>query len=205
MSIDFKKHLHRQLTFMRLSCESYDAGHTDESIRIATVIRVLVNDTKNSTSLLKHLGAQGINLSTTVLSSPAPGTVLFSGMGRLKLAAGPAATGGRWGASTDPDSIKAQLPASAWWAQIVYIAGKTKLSRKDLVLSAADKDGGAHVDAKLTPGYEALMHSGERGLFYYPTKGENENFQPIMNAHLVYLRQMGHELLNSPELLKLAS
>ncbi len=126
------------------------------------------------------------------------------GMGRLTLTAGPTATGGTWKPSISPDSIKTQLSVSDWWNQIVYILGTARCSRKDLVLAAADKDGGAHVDAKLTADYETLMTSGERGFFHYPT-GETGNFKPIMDAHLVYLRQIGHELLNSPDLLALAS
>jgi hypothetical protein len=49
------------------------------------------------------------------------------------------------------------------------------------------------------------MTTGERGFFHYPTVGETGNFKPIMDAHLVYLRQIGHELLSSPDLLALAS
>ena len=73
-----------------------------------------------------------------------------------------------------------------------------------MVLAAAYKDGGAHVDAKLTADYETLMTSGERGFFHYQTTGETGNFKPIMDAHLVFLRQIGHELLSSPDLLALA-
>lgn len=68
MSIDFKAHLSRQLTFLWRSCEAYDEGHTDEAVRIASVIRVLIHDTPKSTSLLNHLGALGISLSSTVSS-----------------------------------------------------------------------------------------------------------------------------------------
>lgn len=204
MPQDFKKKLEHQLEFLRHSCDSYDAGFTAEGVRIATSVRVLIHDTKNATSLLKHLGAQGIKLSSTVATiTPHPGTVMFSGMGRTTITvSSPTATSGTWTPSTSHDSIKIQLSVSDWWNQIVYILRQTRLSRKDLVLSAADKDGGAHVDAKLTVDYETLMNSGELGFFRYPTK---EGFQPIMDAHLVYLRQIGHELLHSPDLLALAS
>jgi hypothetical protein len=198
---DFKKHLHRQVGFLRRSCESYDSGHTDEGIRIATSIRVLIHDTKNSTSLLKHLRARNIKLSSTVETVGGPGTILFSGMGRATLTVGPAATVGKWEASTTADSIRIQLLVSDWWNQIVYVRGNTRLCRKDLVLAAADKDGGAHVDSKLTTDYQTLMRSGECGFFYYPD--ETGSFRPIMDAQLVYLRQMGHELLSSPDLLAL--
>jgi hypothetical protein len=202
---DFKTHLQRQLGFLRRSCESYDAGHTDESVRIATVTRVLIHDTNNCTSLLKHLGALSIKLSSTVWNIPRSQTAMLSGMGRLTLITGPTATGGTWKPAISPDSIKVQLSVPEWWNQIVYILGVTRCSRKDLVLAAADKDGGAHVDANLTADYETLMTSGERGFFYYPAIGEKGSFQPIMDAHFVYLRQIGHELLSSPDLLALTS
>ena len=53
---DFPTHLGRQLQFLHQSCASYDGGFFDEAIRMATVMRVLLHDTKHSTSLLKHLG-----------------------------------------------------------------------------------------------------------------------------------------------------
>jgi hypothetical protein len=129
---------------------------------------------------------------------------MLSGMGRLTITTGPAASA-TWKASTSSDSIKTERPVSEWWNQIVYILGKARCSRKDLVLAAANKDGGAHVDAALTADYETLMTSGERGFFHYSPTGEMGTFQPIMDAHLVYIRQMGHELLNSPDLLALTA
>jgi hypothetical protein len=131
-----------------------------------------------------------------------PSAVMFGGMGRLTIRGGPQASA-TWKASTSADSIRTQLPLPEWWNQIVFILGKTRCSRKDLVPAAADKDGGAHVDAKLTGDYETLMTSGIRGFFHYSPTGETGTFKPIMDAHLVYIRQMGHEVLNSPELLAL--
>jgi hypothetical protein len=199
VAIDFKKKLEQQMGFLRRSCDSYDAGYTDESLRIAMVIRILIHDTKASTSLLNHLNAVAINLSSTVETIASPRTALMHAMGRLTISQ----AGATWKAATTPDAIKTQFPVSDWWNQIVYIQGAARLSRKDLVLAAADKDGGAHVDAELTSEYEALISSGERGFFHYSPTGEMDKFQPITDAHLVYIRQMGHELLSSPELLAL--
>jgi hypothetical protein len=41
-------HLRRQLEYLRRSCELYDAGHLDEAVRLAMVIRVLIHDTKKT-------------------------------------------------------------------------------------------------------------------------------------------------------------
>jgi len=195
--VEFKQYLEQQLGFLRRSCDSYDDGYTDEAIRIATTIRVLIHDTKSSTSLLKHLGALNIKLSSTVMGNHLPNAVMLMGMGRLRIVGGGSTT---WEAATAPDAIKTQLTVSDWWNQIVYILGKNQASRKTLILAAANKDGGAHVDATLTTEYESLMNTGQRGFFHYSPTNETHNFQPVMDAHLVYLRQMGFEILSSPEL-----
>ena len=127
---------------------------------------------------------------------------MFSGMGRMTFRGGPPATA-TWEASTGPGNITTQLAVSKWWNQTVFVLGKTRASRNDLVLAAANKDGGAHVDAKLTEEYETLRTSGVRGFFHYSPTGEAGTFTPIMDTHLIYIRQMGHEVLNSPELLAL--
>jgi hypothetical protein len=70
-------------------------------------------------------------------------------------------------------------------------------------LATANKDGGAHVDDRPSVEYETLKTTGQRGFFHYSPTGEMGNFVPIMDAHLVYIRQMGHEILGSPELIAL--
>ncbi len=196
--MDYRAHLVKQLGFLWRSCAAYDQGHTDEAIRIATVIRVVLHDTRRATSLLKHLDALNITLSTSVSTMDRSGTVFLFGMGR-----GTAnASGMTWKANTDCTGIVRQLSIEDWWNQVVFISGSTQATRKSLVLTAADRDGGAHVDSKLSAEYEALMTTGERGWFHYP--GEDGAFRPIMDSHLMYIRQMGFELLNSPDLLDLA-
>jgi hypothetical protein len=93
------------------------------------------------------------------------------------------------------------MPVERWWEQTVFVLDHdTWVSRKEVVLTAADKDGGAHVDESLTPTYERLVKGGDLG-FFVDTHGTE---MPIGNHHYVALRQMGYELLNSPELLALA-
>jgi hypothetical protein len=83
-TVDFKGHLTKQLGFLERSCQSYDAGISDEAIRIATVIRVIIHHTGASTSLLKHLGATTINLLSTTFE-PSAQTVSFVGMGMMRV------------------------------------------------------------------------------------------------------------------------
>jgi hypothetical protein len=200
MEPNFKAHLFRQLGFLWRSCKAYDEGHVDEAIRIATVIRVLIHDTPASTSLLKHLGAENILLSSTVVTQTDIQPVFMSAMGRLRITS----TESIWKPVTDAESLQIQLTAPDWWGQVVYIYGQVHATRKSLVLGAANKDGGAHVDTKLNKEYEALVLGGVRGWFHYSPANDG-HFQPVMNEHFLYIRQMGFEVLNSPELLALSA
>ena len=192
----FQTHLVRKLTFLKRSCESYDAGATDEAIRIATIIRVLIHNTKTSTSLLKHLNATTINLLSTT-SNITPNTVMYFGLGMIQLSG----SNCRYFPSLDFGPVKEMIPVSQWWNQIVFVLDpQTRLSRRKIILSAANQDGGAHVDASLSKEYEALSSDGAIGHFTY---GSNENKayqQPIQEAHFVAIRQMAYELLHSPDL-----
>jgi len=49
-------YLHEHYDFLEQSCARFDAGHEHEAKRIALSVRVLVHDTKWSTSLLALLG-----------------------------------------------------------------------------------------------------------------------------------------------------
>jgi len=105
--------LERQLGFLRNSCVSYDAGSIDESIRIALAIRVLIHDTRNPTSLLRHLNAQHINLATTVEDGPAPDALILPGMAWLQFTS----EGATWRPATTQDAIKGYLCLPKWWNQ----------------------------------------------------------------------------------------
>jgi hypothetical protein len=200
---DFRVQLRRQLDFIRRSCDSFDAGFWNEGIRIAVQTRVLLHTTKQSTSLLTHLAADQTALRTTVDPSfkPSPGLISFQGMGVHQF--------GPQGAQLVPNLDSMQffhgyVPAPDWWQQIVVVLNRTtRMARRDIVLAAANKDGGAHVDPKLTPEYEHLAADGAFG--FYRVEGEKGSMNfPAEDAHLVYLRQMGYELLDSPALANLA-
>jgi hypothetical protein len=84
-----------------------------------------------------------------------------------------------------------------WWNQFIFVLdGKTRLTRKDVVLAAADKHGGAHVDTALTPEYERLISSHDLGSWVV----NGAEPVPIEGHHYVALRQMGYEVLHSTEL-----
>jgi hypothetical protein len=193
---DFKDHLRRQLAFLARSCAAFDAGFHDEAIRIATIIRVLVHHTSNSTSLLKHLNATTINLLST--SPPtSPSTIMSMGMGTVRVS-----SDGTYAyfPSLGNGPNKVFIPVSKWWDQEVMVQVPIRLTRRHIVRAAADQDGGTHVDAQLSAEYKALTEAGFAGsVVHIGASGRTE--KALEGSHFVCLRQMGYELLHSPELL----
>jgi hypothetical protein len=193
--MNFNEHLKKQLGFLERSCQSYDQGFHDEAIRIATVIRVLTHNTKSSTSLLKHLNSTTIQLLSTCPDTTTAKTLIFYGMGVSRMSGNGECS---YFPSLGDSPVNDFVPVSKWWTQTIFILNtKTRLTRKDIVLAAANKDGGAHVDKKLSPDYEALSNDGSVGTFSYSSNGKESSID-VQNAHLVALRQMGFEILNSP-------
>ena len=202
-SRNFITQLQRQLGFLRRSCDSYDSGFDDEAIRIAVIIRVLLHNTRVSTSLLSLLNAQNINLLSTCPEIDIS-HIMFSGglsWSQLKVENDQCVH-----AKPVPmlDSHKNEdrlLSISDWWEQVVYVISEGRLTRKQIVLTASNQDGGAHVDKKLTREYEALQRG--IGIMGYSIGGQAAEFA-IENLQLSDLRQMGYEILNSPDVLSLA-
>src|SRR5579871_1543576 len=187
MAVDFKAALSRQLDFLQSSCTRYDSGTSGEAIRIATVLRVLFHQTKSSTPLLAHLNARHIRLLSTTLDIIAKLKEPRFASCRLEMYNGMAQiVGGQlYRPKLGQASTQTQIPANEWWRQIVFALDEhTLVARKDIVLDAADKDGGAHVDSKLPLNYERLIESHDLGSWRTP----NGELEPIRNHHYLALR-----------------
>jgi hypothetical protein len=98
--------------------------------------------------------------------------------------------------------------AADWWSQeMIYCKDGVDITRKSLVLWAANQDGGAHVDADPDPGLKLVA----RGLDFTWTIDEEtagvkkSSVVHVQEMHLAALRQFAYEVLNSPDLLSLAS
>lgn len=153
----------------------------------------MFHNSGKSISLLKHLKAN-VRILTQVQSLSkrtmfADATVL--------IAAGAHGSGlrPRLGAG----HYKAFLPEGAWWKQLVYVRNDIKIKRCDIVLTAVNKDGGAHVDSRLTPEYEEF----KRGVWTINWGSANE--QRIEDQQFIFLRDAAYEVLHSPDILSLAN
>ena len=175
---------------------------------MATHFRVIFHTGSGSNkSLLQHLNAiKGLKMLTTVMPV-SESARMFQGMGvHEAVVDGASQTAGFYPIlGTGPFSGEARL--HEWWEQIVYIVSPREhdeqphiFRRKDIILMAVNKEGGAHVDAYVSEDYEKLA-TGAPGHVHYdglPTTEMN-----IIAAHFVCLRQIGYEVLNSRALLDL--
>jgi hypothetical protein len=171
---------------------------------MAVCLRVLFHDTKNQKSLLTRMGARQARVLSTVPPLP-PGAVMFYGMHRLIL---PVRGTPRISVPLGGASHKEFVQPDQWWEQVIYVGGspfrggipgpQLRIRRKDVVLCAADRDGGAHVDPRLTAEYQALVEG-----LWRAKKGSPHTEFSVPDDQFVLLRQMGYEVLNSPDLVAL--
>jgi hypothetical protein len=203
-----KEYLRTHLGFLIKSAAAFDRGETDESIRMAVSMRVLLHDTRSSTSLLTHLKAKDIFLTSTCQHIPDNAIVSGGTMVFTRVTMTPNGPRGEMRAALDDGPpINCHLKAQDWWDQIVFVLAHgqdRRISRKDIVLVAANKDGGAHVDAALTPQYESLKRLGGTLLSVVSNIGGEVKKIEFENIHGLLIRQMVYELLNSPALLALS-
>lgn len=199
-SQDLLHHLRKQMGFLERSCASFDEGFQDEAIRIAVVIRVLVHDTPKSTSLLTQLGIEDLHLRTTCPLIP-ENIIHFTG--GLSTTRTTITDSGEAHFSHIPNLDEREpkrllIPWKYWGKQVIYRLMGKNITRMQIVLGAANKDGGAHVDERLTSEYQAIR-SGVVNVSV--TIGDVETGGPVPDNHLSDLRQMGHEVLTTPQLL----
>ena len=198
---DFKRHLGVQLDFLRNSARAFDSGNKPEAIRIAVVLRVIFYRSTKSISLLDHLNALEIKIRSEAFArrQALTGRRVVAGFSWSLATMVLAPSGCRLEPRTDPSGPCAFVSATEWWNEVVSTLSGNGYTRAKIILWAANKDGGAHVDAKVPEAYAELRASGALGFF------QIGGVQiPVEDAHLTLLRTMAFEVLNSPELLALA-
>lgn len=186
-------HVVEQMNFMRASCEAFDRGNEIESKRLATSVRVLLHTTNRSRSLLAQLHMEMIPFYTTNPrwdpTNLAPHMYL---MQRL--------TGGKGGdfyAPLDdrPPHLLRWIPFTNWWSEYLFDDRQARsLKRSELVLTLANKEGGAHVDPELNEQHESLKHHG--GFGYVAIIAEQKlPFEGDLIAQA--MRQVAHEVITT--------
>jgi hypothetical protein len=189
---ELQEHLEEQLEFIESSASSYDGGFEGEVKRLAVSVRVLVHDTGKSTSLLTLLNRKDVDFVDT--SIPFDETTMMTHSGLVQMSLGgahgskplPILDGGLFSRTTSFDS---------WWNGIVFVdKNRNEFSRKDIVLSLANKEGGAHVDKKLDQKYADLRKNNTLSWFDVAVDGKQT---PSADQVPATMRQIAHEILKT--------
>jgi len=179
---------------------------TDEkeilALPISTAIRVLVHDTPKSISLLEHLKRKNIKFLST--NTAAPKEKIHLGLVRrinFGVNDGKGGEARYWPLCNEKyfqmPNEKNYLNFEEWWSlEKIFINHQSVLTRKDLVLHVANKDGGAHFDTNVEKRYDDFRHSWSGGSSLIGTiSGQKRGYDNIPTYPAI--RQIAYELLNS--------
>lgn len=229
---DLVEKLREQIGFLDRSAALFDEGHEDEALRLAAIMRVLLQDTSTSHSLLGQLGAKE-KLEYLDTSEPIhPRNVLPTmGLVGARIDVGPSGHVGRYAAPLEgnyrdkpaPLYLRgaflgegAELPSDLpeppysrprpfgdWWNDPVTKDSQAELfARRDYVLAAAHKEGGAHVDPSLDAAWAGLTRNNTLNMRVDPAGGVSVSVGPVLggikvalgNPALASIRQIAYEL-----------
>src|SRR5450759_398281 len=189
---ELEEHLKHQISFLETSANAFDDGREEEYKRLALAIRILVRDTSSSHSLL---GQMGKNLKFHDTSSDLDSNNSLPRSGLIAILAESAEPHqSRYIAIFDdsPHTVKT-IDFDSWWNKNVFVNQQGgKLTRKDLILTAADQDGGAHVDLFLEETYANLSRKGLGWSVNHGAKGKI-----LDKPERAAIRQIAHEVLKT--------
>jgi hypothetical protein len=158
---DLLRHFRAQLRFMQKSCDAFDDGDEDEAARLATALRLLLDERRSQRSLMGQIGLLDTTpFISSVLEHDPKNLVPNSGLILL------AKIDDKWKYEPILDSLERHraLRFNDWWNETVFSdLNKNEFTRKELVRSMADQDGGAHVDPTLGEKYACLSRQGALG------------------------------------------
>ena len=208
MAERFSQHLNTQIEFLERSCRAYDDGHEQEGIRIGACLRIMFYDFGNSKSLvLTHMGATSIKLLSTA-SNRSHNAFLPSPMVYIRTNVDTSRSiilNVEARSQLEKSAPTIFLPFADWWTSEDLTKEQTPpVTRKQLVLWAVNKDGGAHVDADLPEEYKSVI-DGISHTYTTSIPGFPPASMPLEILHLAMLRQIGYKVLNSPDVQRLNS
>lgn len=188
---DLQVHLKEQLEFIESSATSFDNGFESEIKRLAVSVRVLVHDTTKSTSLLTLLEQKHVDFVDTSIPYDEKNIMTHSGLVQMSL-------GNRASKPLpllDDGPFSRMASFELWWNGIVFVdKNRNEFSRKDVVLSLANKEGGAHVDKMLDKKYSELRKNNSLGWFDVTADGKQT---PSSDQVPATMRQIAHEILKT--------
>jgi hypothetical protein len=170
---EVREQLREQYGFLTRSAAAYDAGFEGEAMRLATTLRILLHDSSSSRSLLGQLQVKDALRFEDTAMYPNPRLIQKAGLVIIQWTTG---TEVRHVAPLadllSPDRIHPPLRFKRWWTvRVIEGSQGRSYSRRDLVLTMANQDGGAHVDPELDADY-ALLRRDSLGVTHETNSGD---------------------------------
>jgi hypothetical protein len=189
---ELRNHLKEQFGFLVQSSISYDKGFDGEAKRLALTMRILLHDSKNSTSLLKQLGIKNIKFCCTCkeeynkkLYSTGFHCLVSVFKGKPQFS--------KYIPSLyfSPHDMK-WVSLQKWLDKVVVVDGnKNKFTRQRLIRHVCNQDGGAHVDPSLDKQYHEFSRKNSLGWKYC----SNGKWFDFSSPELASIRQMANEII----------
>jgi hypothetical protein len=154
--------LENHCQLLKAAVEQMAEGNLVHALTIATSIRVLLHETGSSIPLLKRLRTDYLSLPifTTTAPKPQPTLPNVRSATIMHIAANLMIAGGKL--SLNPTinlECREQKTLGRWWTDLgLVVPGGTPLSRKDIILGIANKEG-AHVDDDMPRNYRIMLES----------------------------------------------
>lgn len=189
----YRDHLRDQIYFLQSSAKQYDLGAEIEAKRMAVSLRVLLYDTKESSSLLGQMQLKKKMQFVSTAQKYDPSNLLSQ---QCLLSITFTSDGGSYHPLFENDNRYGLVSCREWGHEIVFCDVHRKLyRRKDLIQLLANMDGGAHVDAEISDNYAGLKEDSLTGWVFHSTDGSERG----MDNDPVYasMRQMTFEVLQS--------
>ena len=181
-----------QWSFLRRSADEFDRGDTSEAKRLASTMRLLLHDTKNSHSLVAQIGlkeALFFDTATDILSANLASTF---GLVQVRFVNGRADYVPRLDRMGETGIW--MIPFEYWWTKpVIFVPGEFQLTRAELVLIMADQDGGAHVDPGVDERYYRLRSEAALNWSMVTEFGS----EALLNLERASIRQIAHEVMTS--------
>jgi hypothetical protein len=190
---ELEQELNDQIELLKLDLANYDAGMEIAAKGIAAKLRVLLHDSRTCHSLLGQIG-KNVALFHDTSHKFEPGNV-FTYSGLITVSA--LTHNPKYNAPLDnlPQGSDRQIAFDDWWNAVVFLDKEhEEFSRRDLVLTLADQDGGAHVDPEVEKKYYALTRQNTLG---WQTQTASGTWKALSNPHYAAVRQIAHEVLKS--------
>lgn len=192
--------LREHVDFVVRATDAHDAGHTSEITRCAVALKALFHSPPPALSWLARAdGLQGNFLSTALPSTA-------DGVGRYGSLVITAHFDGRAIHLCPLDSswYSRWIKFAEWWSEPVFVDEHRKeLSRRDVVLTVAARDGGTNLDSNLTMAYARLLQfaAGVTPSVVLDVNAipnaTGPTGEPVSNPERVALRQIAHEALRT--------